>query len=372
VRFTYRMVPEVYQVFWSGMADGEFITDAAAAAGSYRKQGARWLAEAGGVRPRRGRDLKGRCLTLAEREEVALARARGESMRDIARALGRAPSTISRELSRNTDGQGRYRATSAHALAYQRASRPKPAKLATNHELRAKVEADLAKKYSPEQICGRLKLEFPDQPEMQVSTETIYQSLYVQSRGALKQDLTRWLRSGRAVRRPSRKVGQRKNRIPNMINISERPPEVEDGGGATKTVDHRPGGGAHPRRHLHARRRAVQDHQVRCAERQADGQGHLHRYHRISRRRTEKGRHHPRRPRSCRHGSCRCGRRSRRRPGLGNVPGPEPAAGSAGPQPVGSTRPAQPSRSGQSPQSKDLATCSVQWSACSTRRRPRH
>jgi IS30 family transposase len=228
VRFTYRMVPEVYQVFWSGMADGEFITDAAAAAGSYRKQGARWLAEAGGVRPRRGRDLKGRCLTLDEREEVALARARGESMRDIARALGRAPSTISRELSRNTDGQGRYRATSAHALAYQRASRPKPAKLAVNHELRAKVEADLAKKYSPEQICGRLKLEFPDQPEMQVSTETIYQSLYVQSRGALKQDLTRWLRSGRAVRRPSRKVGQRKNRIPNMINISERPPEVED------------------------------------------------------------------------------------------------------------------------------------------------
>jgi transposase, IS30 family len=228
VRFTYRMVPEVYQVFWSGMADGEFITDAAAAAGSYRKQGARWLAEAGGVRPRRGRDLKGRCLTLDEREEVALARARGESMRDIARALGRAPSTISRELSRNTDGQGRYRATSAHALAYQRASRPKPAKLATNHQLRAKVEADLAKKYSPEQICGRLKLEFPDQPEMQVSTETIYQSLYVQSRGALKQDLTRWLRSGRAVRRPSRKVGQRKNRIPNMINICERPPEVED------------------------------------------------------------------------------------------------------------------------------------------------
>ena len=228
MRFTYRMVPEVYQVFWSGMADGEFITDAAAAAGSYRKQGARWLAEAGGVRPRRGRDLKGRCLTLAEREEVALARARGESMRDIARALGRAPSTISRELSRNTDGQGRYRATSAHALADQRASRPKPAKLATNHELRAKVETDLAKKYSPEQICGRLKLEFPDQPEMQVSTETIYQSLYVQSRGALKQDLTRWLRSGRAVRRPSRKVGQRKNRIPNMINISERPPEVED------------------------------------------------------------------------------------------------------------------------------------------------
>ena len=128
---TDKMVPEVYQVFWSGMAAGEFITDAARAAGTYRKQGARWLVETGGVRPRRGRNLKGRCLTLIEREEIALGRARGESMRDIARTLGRAPSTISRELSRNADGQGRYRGTSAHALAYERASRPKPAKLHT-------------------------------------------------------------------------------------------------------------------------------------------------------------------------------------------------------------------------------------------------
>ncbi len=125
-------------------------------------------------------------------------------------------------------GWGRYRATSAHALAYHRASRPKPAKLLTNLRLRGMVEADLAKKYSPEQIAGRLKVDFPDQPEMQVSTETIYQSLYVQSRGALKRDLTRYLRTGRAVRRPSRKVGQRKNRIPNMINIAERPAEADD------------------------------------------------------------------------------------------------------------------------------------------------
>ncbi len=90
------------------------------------------------------------------------------------------------------------------------------------------MEADLAKKYSPEQIAGRLKVEFPDQPEMQVSTETLYQSLYVQSRGALKRDLTRCLRTGRAVRKPCRKPGQRKNRIPNMINISERPAEADD------------------------------------------------------------------------------------------------------------------------------------------------
>jgi transposase, IS30 family len=228
VRFSYRMVPEVYQVFWAGMAAGEFINDAAIAAGSYRKQGSRWLAAAGGVRPRRGRGLRGRCLRLAQREEIALGRARGDSIRTIAALLGRSPSTVSRELRRNADRLGRYRATTAHALAYHRASRPKPGKLVQNLELRGKVEADLAKKYSPEQIAGRLKVEFPDQPEMQVSTETIYQSLYVQSRGALKRDLTRCLRTGRAVRRPSRKVGQRKNRIPNMINVSERPAEADD------------------------------------------------------------------------------------------------------------------------------------------------
>jgi transposase, IS30 family len=228
VRFSYRMVPEVYQVFWTAMAAGEFINDAAIAAGSYRKQGTRWLAAAGGERPHRGRGLKGRCLTLAQREEIALGRARGDSIRAIAGFLGRSPSTVSRELLRNADGLGRYRATTAHALAYHRASRPKPGKLVTNPVLRGKVEADLAKTYSPEQIAGRLKVEFPDQPEMQVSTETIYQSLYVQSRGALKRELTRYLRTGRAVRRPSRKVGQRNNRIPNMINIAERPAEAED------------------------------------------------------------------------------------------------------------------------------------------------
>lgn len=94
--------------------------------------------------------------------------------------------------------------------------------------LRAKVEEDLNKRYSPEQIAGRLRVEFPDEPEMRVSPETIYQSLYVQSRGALKRDLTVCLRTGRAIRQPCRKAGQRKNRIPGMINISERPAEVQD------------------------------------------------------------------------------------------------------------------------------------------------
>lgn len=228
VSFNERMVTDVVQTFWAAMQRGEFITDAAAEAGTYRKKGARWLAAEGGVRPRRGRDLQGRYLSFGEREEVALGRAAGESVRSIAARLGRSPSTVSRELRRNTDAQSRYRATTAHALAYGRAARPKPAKLATNLVLRAKVEKDLERKYSPEQITGRLRVEFPDDPEMHVSPETIYQSLYVQSRGALRRDLARCLRTGRALRRPSRKVGQRKNRIPNMINISERPPEVED------------------------------------------------------------------------------------------------------------------------------------------------
>jgi transposase, IS30 family len=135
---------------------------------------------------------------------------------------------VSRELRRNADRRGGYRATTAHALAWERASRPKPAKLATNLALRAKVEQDLAYRYSPEQIAGRLRVEFPDQPEMWVSTETIYQSLYVQSRGALRRELTRCLRTGRALRQPGRKAGQRKNRIPDMINIAQRPPEADD------------------------------------------------------------------------------------------------------------------------------------------------
>jgi IS30 family transposase len=184
--------------------------------------------EAGGVRPRRGRDLKGRCLSFAEREEIALGRAGGDAMRAIAARLGRSPSTISRELDGNADCAGRYRATTAHALAYERASRPKPAKLAVNLVLRAKVEQDLKRRYSPEQIAGRLRREFPHDAEMWVSTETIYQSLYVQSRGALRRDLTRCLRTGRALRRPCRQPGQRKNRIPDMINISERPAEATD------------------------------------------------------------------------------------------------------------------------------------------------
>jgi transposase, IS30 family len=153
VRFSNAQVAEAVQPFWAALQAGEFISDAAVAAGTYRKQGTRWVAVCGGVRPRRGRDLKGRCLSFAEREEIALGRARGETIRVIARRLGRSPSTISRELKRNADRRdGGYRATTAHALAYERASRPKPAKLATNLALRAIVPDDLQRRLSPEQI----------------------------------------------------------------------------------------------------------------------------------------------------------------------------------------------------------------------------
>ena len=220
--------PDLLQVFWAGMQAGDFITDAVIPLNTSRRTGRTVLAAAGGVRPRRGRNLKGRCLTFAQREEIAVLRAQGQSLRRIGEAIGRSASTVSRELRRNTKPGNEYRATSAHVLAYERASRPKPAKLHTNPVLRGIVEEDLAKKYSPEQIAGRLRLRFPDQQEMWVSTETIYQSLYVQSRGALNRDLAACLRTGRAVRKPCRKAGQRKNRIPGMINISERPAEVED------------------------------------------------------------------------------------------------------------------------------------------------
>ena len=156
---------------WAALQAGEFLTDAAAVAQIHRHRGLAWLREAGGVRPRRGRDLQGCYLGFGEREEIALGLARGESMRQVAARLGRNVSTISREVARNRDGQGRYRASIAHAWAYQRASRPKPAKLWVNVALRWRVEQDLGKKYSPEQIAGRLRADFHDQPEMWVGVD---------------------------------------------------------------------------------------------------------------------------------------------------------------------------------------------------------
>jgi len=221
------MISEVVQPFWAAVQRGEFITEAAESVGTYREMGGRWIAAAGGVRPRRGRDLQGRYLSFSEREEIAVGRAGGESVRSIARRLGRSPATVSRELRRNADRRGEYRATTAHAQAWERASRPKPAKLVVNGRLRAVVQRDLERKYSPEQIAGRLRRAFPDEPEMWVSTETIYQSLYVTSRGALRRELTKCLRTGRSLRKPGPRAVAR-NRARDMINIAQRPQEADD------------------------------------------------------------------------------------------------------------------------------------------------
>jgi IS30 family transposase len=180
---------------------------------------------------------------MSEREEIFAGVARGDTISRIAKLLGRARSTVLRELRRNMRHQlyrsrspfsqrrtqpWNYRPSWAQERAKRQASRPKTAKLAKNAVLRELVQAKLTKKLSPEQISRQLRKQFPEDAEMQVSHETIYQSIYVQGRGALRRELAICLRTGRALRRPHRKSQERRGRIPNMINISERPAEVED------------------------------------------------------------------------------------------------------------------------------------------------
>jgi len=166
-------------------------------------------------------------LGFAEREQISRGIAAGLSARAIGRRLDRAGSTISREIAAG-GGRGRYRALGAQRRAAARAARPKAGKLSRCPRLRQEVEAGLARRWSPQQISARLKLDHPEDPEMRISHETIYQSLYVQSRGELRRELTRALRSGRRRRRPRREGPERRGRIPAMVPISERPPEVED------------------------------------------------------------------------------------------------------------------------------------------------
>lgn len=181
----------------------------------------------GGVRPK-GRRRRAEHLTVEEREEISRGLAAGESMRTIARWLGRSPSTVCREINRN-GGRRRYRAQAADRAADRRACRPKQSKLASDPLLRLLVQAKLNQWWSPEQIAGWLKAEHPDEPEMWVSHETIYLSLFVQSRGALRHELTRALRTHRAMRHPLKKrTPTRKGKIRNRVMISERPAEVED------------------------------------------------------------------------------------------------------------------------------------------------
>jgi IS30 family transposase len=164
-------------------------------------------------------------LTLSEREEIAVALSHGLSLARIACGLGRPTSTVSREVAAN-GGRKAYRASKAHRRAYDRARRPKPRKL-SGGPLPALVLGWVEAWWSPEQIARRLRLEYPDDPMMWVSHETIYRSIYVQGRGELRRELARCLRSGRAQRQPRARM-ERRGRIPNMVSISERPAEIED------------------------------------------------------------------------------------------------------------------------------------------------
>jgi IS30 family transposase len=241
--------------FWQLIGQGWSTERAAAGVGVSADTGERWFRDGGGMAPISVAKPSGRFLTLAEREYLDVRWEDGAAVREIARELSRAASTISREVKRNRlvgyphlpplpDGvrrrrgpvpgaqvrrRPRYRAASAQSKADQRGRRPKPSKLAGHPQLQAWVHQQLVdKQWSPEQISARLREDFPDDESMRISHEAIYQALYVQGRGALRRELTACLRTGRALRKPRRRVDERRERIKDKIMISERPAEVED------------------------------------------------------------------------------------------------------------------------------------------------
>jgi IS30 family transposase len=254
---SYRPLNSVRRRFWELVGDGVPPNVAGSAVGVSERSGEEWFGQRGGVNPRLS-EPKGRTrrrLTHLERDEVTIGTARRESERSIARRLGRAPSTIMREIDKNGrcrgatgryrsryrfgadrggwDAQSGYRASIAQARSEERARRPRAGKLDRNPELRKEVEELLAKKYSPKQIAGHLPKIYPDRPEMRVSHETIYThyySLYVQGRGELRRELSTCLRTGRTRRKPRKRTSanQARGRIPGMVNISERPPHADD------------------------------------------------------------------------------------------------------------------------------------------------
>jgi IS30 family transposase len=256
---------DVERLFWHRIAEGLSSEDAALAVGASSAAGSRWFRERGGMPTFMLAPLSGRYLCFEEREEIALLRAQGAGVREIARRLGRSPSTVSRELRRNAATRGgklEYRPSVAQWKAELMARRPKAAKLVVDDRLREYVQERLcghvrrpdgtvvsgpaaaawkgrnkprrqdrrwARAWSPEQISNRLKFEFPDDQSMRISHEAIYQALYVQSRGALKRELVACLRTGRALRVPRSRVAARgKGFVAEEIMISERPAEAED------------------------------------------------------------------------------------------------------------------------------------------------
>ncbi len=222
-RFTEEERVEVWVRWQAGDANRLIGRDLGRSGASIRAFVESW----GGVRPEPRRRSPWH-LSLIEREEISRGVAAGESMRCIAVRLGRAPSTVSRELARN-GARGGYRAHRADRTAWRRGRRPKPSKLAENRELRSVVEEKLGEWWSPQQVVLWLKRTYPDDQEMWVSHETIYLSLFVQGKGALRRELTDCLRTGRAYRRPkTKRAPSGKGQIVDPVMISERPAEVED------------------------------------------------------------------------------------------------------------------------------------------------
>lgn len=250
--------------FWRAIAKGLSTEDAATAVGVSTPVGARWFRHSGGMSPLNLQPQSPRYLSFPEREEIALLKAAGAGVREIARQLKRAASTISRELRRNAatrSGGLEYRASAAQWHCELRAKRPKVAKLAANRRLKRYVQEHLAgavttiegrcirgpkakawggrrhgrrqdrrwaTSWSPQQISERLRLDYPNDKSMRVSHEAIYQALYIQGRGALRRELTACLRTGRALRVPRARRGRGKEFVGPEIMISERPAEVED------------------------------------------------------------------------------------------------------------------------------------------------
>jgi transposase, IS30 family len=221
------MAPERVKAVLDHLAAGLNPNQAAAAAGVSKSFAYLLHHKMGGVYRPPGVTYSDRYLDREERYEIARLHEAGVSMRQIGARLGRSPSTISRELGRNRDPRtGDYQPERAHRLAWERQRRPKCSRLARNPALRARVQRLLGKRYSPEQVSGRLKMEHPDDPAMRVSHESIYQSIYVYPRGELKRELRACLRSGRQVRR-RRGCREIRGKIVAAVPIGQRPPEVE-------------------------------------------------------------------------------------------------------------------------------------------------
>ncbi len=202
-----RMTREERSLVIALLSSGASAEEAGAAIGCSGRSVRRLVVRLGGVKARK-RPRSPKQLSLEDREEIRAGLEAGASFAEISRRIGRCPSTVSREVA-NNGGRRRYRAVTADGAAYRRALRPKPSKLAENRRLRARVEELLEERWSPQQIAARLRREFPEDPSMQVSHETIYQSLFIQARGALKKDLTRCLRTGRTRRRAPRRADGR-------------------------------------------------------------------------------------------------------------------------------------------------------------------